>query len=123
MRLKASGFYLFLWITWLITISFLLLMPGENIPNSGIDIPHLDKYLHFIMFAVLSFLFLLQKVKRKQKVTIREKIAVCLVIVCFGLIVEIIQECFILDRHFDWWDVVANTLGTIAGVLLLLLIK
>ena len=38
-----------------------------------------------------------------------------IVIFCFllGLIIEVIQEKFVAGRHFEWGDVLFNSLGTL----------
>ncbi len=118
-----SRFYFFLWLSWLITISFLLLMPGKHLPEADLQIPHLDKYLHFVMFAMLSFLFLLFRKSKVDSIENKEKFAIILLFSAFGIMTEFVQEFFIEGRYFDIWDVVANALGTIAGAMLLFCIK
>lgn len=108
-----------MWLIWLITISFLLLIPGNSIPQAGFIVPHLDKLVHLAMFAILSFLTL-SNLRSKRKFTgLKEIVMVVLFSSGIGLVLELVQELFIKGRYFDWWDVVANTIGAIIGVSLL----
>ena len=36
----------------------------------------------------------------------------------YGLSIEIMQELFTIDRHFEWFDEVANSCGSAAGSVL-----
>lgn len=98
-------------------------MPGKHLPEAGFEVPHLDKYLHFVMFAILSFFFLLYRKSKVDSIENKEKIAIIMLISAFGLLIEFIQEFFIEDRYFDIWDVFANVLGAISGVMLMFCIK
>ena len=103
--------YKYLWLTfgiiYIFTITFLCLMPMER---PGSFIPHMDKVTHFFMYVVCSFLFC-------QIIKNRFWIHVILSIFLFGFFIEIIQEYWGYNRFFEVGDVVANTLGNIAGFL------
>ena len=98
-------------------------MPGKHLPEADLQIPHLDKYLHFVMFAMLSYFFLLYRKCKVESIRNTEILAIILLFSSFGFLIELVQEFFVKERYFDIWDVVANTLGTISGVLLLFCIK
>ena len=99
-------------------ISLLLLVPGKNLTEVGLDIPHLDKLIHFVMFSGLSFLFLSYWNKRKKIVNRKIKMTVIISFSIFGVLIEVVQEVFISGRYFDVWDIVANVIGVIVGVIL-----
>lgn len=94
-------------------------MIGEEIVFEGID-----KIAHFVMYTFLT-LFWTTALKRQNKsVKLRAK---AFIIALFGgfllsLILEIIQEYFIISRFFEALDLIANAFGCIFGVLLFKLI-
>ena len=105
-------------LIWGFIIAILTLTPGDDLPDPPlIDIPHLDKFVHFMLFGVLSFLlsreFFLKKFPKKMVGSITLIImAICLI---YSGLIEIIQQ-FIPHRSGDWWDLLANFTGISAGV-------
>ena len=43
-------------IIWILIIFILCAMPSEDIPDPHLDIPHLDKVIHFGMFFIQLYL-------------------------------------------------------------------
>ena len=41
-----------------------------------------------------------------------------LIVFGYGFAIEIIQEAFTINRHFEWLDVAANSIGAIIGSLI-----
>lgn len=109
---------LILWsnIVWALIIFILCAIPGEDIPNPGLNIPHLDKVVHFGMFFIMSVL-LAYVLEAKTRLPLRTiyllAIATALV---YGGAIELLQHYF-FNRGGDVWDWLANILGGIAGCL------
>jgi len=97
---------------WGILICYFSLIPGEEVP--GVLKSIRDIVLHFTIYAGLSILcfFGLNRFSRSS-LPLRKVYAI--VIFCFllGLIIEVIQEKFVAGRHFEWGDVLFNSLGTL----------
>ncbi|MFN5422563.1 MAG: VanZ family protein [bacterium] len=104
---------------WTLVIFVLLSLNGQTIKeNSGIfDVEGADKIVHFFLFFCFSVLWILygeNKTNNKQSLYL-------LVIVtgsAYGLGMEYYQE-FFTNREFSYWDAVADTAGTIAGIFLI----
>lgn len=98
----------------LITIAFLF--PGKDIPSTGLP---LDKLVHIAIHAGLVFLVILS-VFRKQGDIIKMKQLYWVLIGCFiyGIVIEVVQERLVVLRHADVWDLVANSIGILLGVVL-----
>ncbi len=79
---------------------------GDEMPK--FDIPYMDKIVHFGIFGVLGFLITYEK-RRADWLTL----ALC---AGFGIAIEIIQS-FLPWRSFEVADMVADTLGAAAGIL------
>ncbi len=97
---------------WLLIISVLFFLPGSALPNDGLfGIPHFDKYVHFGFFALLVFLW-----RFYFHPSVRFTYLLLLLAFGYGLGVELIQHYLIVNRSFDLGDVLADMLGTIAGL-------
>jgi glycopeptide antibiotics resistance protein len=83
-----------------------------------------DKIAHVFMYTFLT-LFWSTALKRQNKsVKLRAKALIIAMIGGFllSLILEIIQEYFVISRFFEALDLIANAFGCIFGVLLFKLI-
>ncbi|MBX2903299.1 MAG: VanZ family protein [Chitinophagales bacterium] len=107
--------YNFLSLAWAILILVLSFLPGRNLPN--VQIVALDKLVHFI-FYLLLFVFTMYGWRRQLQITLLRKVPIALVwlaCILFGIAIEVCQEVFTADRHFDWLDIMANSMGALAG--------
>ncbi len=73
-----------------------------------IEIPYMDKIVHFGIFGVLGFLITYEK-RHDDWPTL-------LLCAVFGATIEVIQ-LFLPWRSFEWADMIADTLGALAGIL------
>jgi len=104
------------WIafSWTLLILFLSFKNPSNIPN--IAIPNIDKVVHFMFYFVFVFLwyrylFFIKKTK------ITHVFILVLVAILLGILIEFGQGYFTVTRQADFFDVLANSLGSIVGVL------
>lgn len=83
-----------------------------------IDIPHADKLVHFIFYctaAVLGVFFLREY--RNWTVTPRKAFVLMFFLtIVFGIIIEVLQYSFTVNREGDFFDVLANAFGSLCGV-------
>lgn len=93
------------------TVLVVYLLTKETSPNTPhLDIPHLDKVVHFVIFGLWTYLaYYLFKGKRRD---------VALVMITLAVVTEIIQ-LMTKTRHFSGLDILADLLGVL-GVLFLL---
>jgi VanZ family protein len=99
-------------IFWILLISILCFLPGSSLPKAGwLDQISFDKWVHFGLFAVLLFLWRFHFPAGKSFYFI---LFGCAIVYGFG--VEVIQHYFISNRSFDLYDVVADLVGSIAGL-------
>jgi len=81
----------------------------------------IDKVVHFIFYAVLSFLLLYGM--RKNNASFNGTLWAFLLAIIFGVLIELIQGNFITNRNFDYYDIIANIIGSSAGVILFKILK
>jgi glycopeptide antibiotics resistance protein len=100
--------------TLLVTVAFLF--PSVRLPQS--DLPGSDKIIHALIHGVLSFIWLCYWFST-DKYHISNKIVLVVLGVCFlyGLAIEVSQHLFTLSRQFDALDILANSIGSLIGLL------
>jgi VanZ family protein len=104
--------YLFLAIAWTLVITTLSLADVGTLGNS-IKIPHKDKMLHFV-FYFLFYILWFQYFKDK---TTRFKTSLLLFAIGYGIFMEVLQAMMGNHRSSDFYDVLANSFGSIVGLL------
>ncbi|WP_052143696.1 VanZ family protein [Wocania ichthyoenteri] len=102
-----------------IALAAVSLIKINNLPDVGISFA--DKIFHFLVYSVLAFLWVntfFFKFKYKKTKAI---IYAALFSIIFGIIIEVLQGSVTASRHTDVYDAIANTLGVLFMVLLLLI--
>ena len=103
-RIAAIGWTLFLFL--------LCLIPSNEVPN--VNIPFIDKWVHFVLFAAFSFFWLTAFPSLKWE----RLIIVFTFSVITGWLVEELQgQLTMLGRSKDVWDIWADSVGGAIGVL------
>ncbi len=101
-------------IIWAAVIFILCAMPAERVPDPRIDIPHLDKAVHFGMFFIMAVL-LCNELEYQTRFSLRKIYAVTVGIsFLYGGAIELLQQHF-FNRSGDVWDLAADVLGAAAG--------
>jgi VanZ family protein len=100
-------------VAWVIIVTVLLVLPGPDIPDvSFLDKIYFDKWVHAGLFGGMTFLFSFPFIKNLR---LTKKLLIYIVIVCalYGAIMEFVQKYLAFERDFDYWDMVADTVGCI----------
>jgi VanZ family protein len=108
-------------LLWAITILIFSIVPTSELPDfSYWRIISFDKFAHVCMYALLSFLVMKSCLKQYSSKYIRYNAYrfTAITTSLYGILIELIQALLITDRYGDWVDVLANTIGVIAGVLI-----
>ena len=115
-------FFRITFIACVVLITVLSLAPLDvGIDPNKIQIPHLDKYVHFCFyfaFVVTGSLACreLLKIRFLKK---SELVKVFLAAVVYGIIIETFQTTLTATRQADLLDVVANTSGAFFGIIVI----
>jgi VanZ family protein len=103
-------------ILWSLLIFILCFIPGREFPD--VNIPMADKWVHFVLFAVFSFLWLCAKPSMKLLPLLVAFGVGCL----FGWLVEELQGLLtFLGRSKSLQDIYADAIGSGIGVGMFLL--
>jgi len=99
--------------SWALFILILHIIPSEKIPQPPDWNISFDKVVHFILFAVFSFLLLCVTSQRKSNNAYNLLIIVVLALI-YGLLMEAVQ-LMVPRREFHLLDIIADSLGVLAG--------
>lgn len=106
-------------LLWILVIFALCAMPPQDVPEPGIEIPHLDKVVHFGMFFIMSLLICYRFERPSLKSIYGIAIGFSFL---YGGLIEILQHYF-FDRGGDVWDLLADVAGGVAGCALFPTVK
>lgn len=118
-RIKAileSRVLLVLAILYSTGITILFFIPTDGMPSVGFN--GIDKIVHIFFFFVLVLLWQLALFKRNVDV-IPKKIIFWILgaVLVYGIIIEVLQEQMTRSRTADPFDVLADLVGAILGVI------
>jgi hypothetical protein len=100
-------------ILWTLAIIVACTLPGQSLPDA--PVVGFDKVVHIGMFVGWAFLWMMLFPEKTR--------FIFLIGIFFGILLEFYQQLLPFDRSFDWWDALADGVGTLAGTLLFLLIS
>ncbi|HET8962495.1 MAG TPA: VanZ family protein [Chitinophagales bacterium] len=109
-------------LSWASLILLLSVIPGQDLPT--ITFWEIDKIVHTIFYFVLSFTSIIAIKQQYPRVPLRFNAIIYGVGLCilYGLCIEIVQGAFLESRSFDLYDLVANFIGCVLGVIGILVI-
>ena len=100
-------------IIWSLLIAVFSLIPLES---SGPELmPHQDKLIHMICYAVLAYLSLLAFGKNEGFEKYLKGLIFCII---YGIVIENAQAFLNTGRYFDYFDIIANIIGSLLGSLI-----
>lgn len=120
--LRSSIFYL-PGLAWFVLIFIFSLLPGEHIPESLASMP--DKWLHGFIYFFAALLLYMGAIRYNLSLRPSGSILLLIIVVSVicGGVIEVLQENLVPQRHGDWRDFLANSIGSVAAVLLLNVIQ
>jgi VanZ family protein len=111
-------------IIWGVIILIVLCLPRKDLPEwSFFDlIPFFDKVVHAGLFLILAFLLICGIHNRQRpRVLLKIILMVIAITLSYGGLTELLQKLITSSRTADVFDWIADTTGSILGILLFLL--
>ena len=106
-------------IGWFITSVILLTLPGSAFPSTNWmgDI-QFDKIIHIGMFSLLTFLICWGVYRNAGRgyTSVKWFVVAALGSLAYGIIMEYVQRDYIINRSFDGGDIIADGIGSVAGL-------
>jgi VanZ family protein len=109
---------------WTIFILILMAIPGNMLPHEEKTfIPNLDKLVHATLFGSFVFLWSIYYAIRKDRNNHSDsRFVLILIIAClYGVATELMQKYIIPNRDYDIFDILADSVGAVLGLLFVLL--
>lgn len=92
---------------WTGVIFYLCLSESTSLPNFNFE--YKDKIIHFTFYFVFVLLWYRSNLKLNKGVVYLRN--VFLLAILLGVLIEVMQKMFTKTRTFDWFDILANTIG------------
>lgn len=110
------------WLILAVLVTLLILtacfIPGRSVPE--VRIPFMDKWVHMAVFGALAFCWSAYF----SRSHLAAKLILLLACVAFGLAIEMVQGAgWVSNRSFEWYDVLADGAGALAGLALYSLLR
>ena len=104
----------FLWAAFILALT---LSPAPDLPKvKWLNIPHADKIIHFVLFAVMYILLIRGLMKQHSSTLYNRNVVWSIVIVIlYGAATEILQAILPGSRDADAIDWLADCAGTVAA--------
>ena len=94
---------------WTLLIFYLCLDDLPSVPK--INFQYKDKVVHFIFY----FGFVYFWTKSLKNISFNYILIILVLALIMGISIEFLQENFTLHRTFDWYDILANSIGAMAS--------
>ena len=97
---------------------FLLTLPGKAFPTrSWFDDLWIDKWVHIAMFAITVFIWAWAFSKYNPALANpRTFLLLAIVSLIYGIGMEFVQKYLVINRSFDMGDIIADAVGSAAGL-------
>lgn len=101
-------------VIWTLITLGLSSIPSKSIPTSFLnEIIGIDKMAHIIFYLTMTMAWALYM---REIFNIRNALRLSMLMaVSFGIMMEIYQKVYFVDRSFDWADALANVIGVVLG--------
>jgi len=106
------------WSIWLCILLVLSLLPGDKLPEIEFSLFRLDIFVHLIFYSILTFLMLIGFKIKKNEPFFKSIVLIVMTTVVIGFSIELLQGNFIANRYFSYADILANSIGTVLGLVI-----
>jgi VanZ family protein len=96
-------------LLWTILIFYFCLEEAPSVPK--ITFQYKDKVVHFIFYFVFVYFW----TKSLQNKRLNYVLIILFLAIIIGISIEFLQDNFTSNRTFDWYDILANSIGAIAS--------
>jgi len=99
-------------VGWVFVIVVLSLLPKSSIDTGSLKLfKGADKIVHFGMYAILMFLWMIA-IKKNTKPNRNNRVLYAVIFsVVLGIMLELMQKYLVIGRSFDTFDIIANITG------------
>lgn len=101
---------------WALFICLLSFWPAKEFENKSVN--GFDLAVHFFLYTFFTLLLIIGNIRKIQYSRLGKYplLFAFFISVVFGFSIEVLQQTISKSRLFDWWDVLANTAGSVIGL-------
>ena len=107
-------------VFWAVSILFLCLIDTKELPSvTYLELMEFDKLVHIVLFGLLM-LSCTVALRKQTKIAWAQKNAMVIALlfsIVYGSVIEVVQFFMVQDRTGELYDVLANGLGALLGIL------
>ena len=108
-------------VIWTVLIAIMCLLRFDKLPSIGVS--EEDKYVHFTFHFVFTMLWGFYSWQKENSIVVNKIVSIVFISLCYGIVIEVLQETCTTTRHADLFDVIANATGAISAFALFVLLK
>ena len=108
-HLLVHNLFKILAFIWTILIFYFCLDDAPNVPKFTFQ--YKDKVVHFLFYFVFVYFWS----RSLKNASLNYILIVLFLALIIGISIEFMQESFTLHRTFDWYDILANSIGALAS--------
>lgn len=109
----------FISVLYTLALAVVCLISLKNVPDVGLA--YADKIFHCLTYFIFTLLWFGSFVLRFGYPKVKALLFSAFFAIIFGIIVEVLQGKVTTTRTLDFYDVIANTLGVVLAVVILML--
>lgn len=108
----------------MVFITLLSLLSFTGMDGPDVDIPNMDKGVHFLFYAVAAYLgcLFLREISRQERSLNGTMVRIVVSLFIYGILVEVLQWKLTTWRSGEVTDALVNGLGALAGAVLVKLL-
>ncbi len=107
-------------VFWAVSILFLCLIDTKELPSvTYLELMEFDKLVHIVLFGLLM-LSCTVALRKQTRIAWAQKNAMVIALlfsIVYGSVIEVVQFFMVQDRTGELYDVLANGIGALLGIL------
>jgi len=116
---KKIAVILWFWapvVLWMALIYYSSSIHGDDIPK--IDIPHIDKFFHFVEYFILGAILVRAFANTSDKANFKTILLLSIIIAAMYGALDEFHQRFVSGRSPEIFDIVSDIIGSLFGALL-----
>lgn len=102
-------------------IAVICLMPMPQVSNAPKDS---DKVIHLLVYFIFTLIWFLYYFLRVKTENFNQSLIKCVgLALIYGILIEVVQEIATVSRSADFKDLIANSIGILTGVIVIITMK
>lgn len=111
----------FLAISYTIALTIISLVHLGKLPSVGVSFG--DKIFHFVVYSGLTIIWYVALTYKYKFPFVKALMNAFIFAISFGMIIEVLQGTLATGRSLDFYDALANSLGALFALILIIVLR